>query len=385
MKSFLFKMPTRIIFGEGAVSQAGSLCAGLGGQRVYIVSGPHVSQLPAAQKLKDSLDAAGIQWALYANTITDPTVEAVDTLAGIAREFSPDILIALGGGSPTDTAKALSVLLTNKGSIRDYLFGGSRSVTNPAIPLICIPTTAGSGSEVTASAVISDEENHTKRSITTDEILPKIALIDPEVQTGLSPFTTATSGMDALTHAIESYTSLNAEPISDAFSLQAIRLIGRYLRRAAANGSDMEARSNMAIASSIASAAFMNGGLGVVHGIAQAMGAIAHTAHGLSNAVILPYAMERNLVGNLEKFRDIAEALGEPTAGLSLREAAYRSVTAVRQLCRDLNIPERMHEIGVTEAMLPDIVKETMAYRLLAINPVRLSQKDVEAIIAKAF
>ena len=191
--------------------------------------------------------------------------------------------------------------------------------------------------------------------------------------------------MDALTHAIESYVSLNAEPLSDAMGLAAIRMIGANIRTAASDGSNLTARTNMAIASTIAGVAFMNGGLGVVHGIAQTIGAVAHVPHGAANSLLLPYCMQRNVVGNLKKFREIAIALGENVENMTEREAAQAAVDAVFQMARDLRVPMKLKDVGVTREMFPEIIKGTMEYRLLAVNPCKLSEKDVEEILDQAF
>jgi alcohol dehydrogenase len=308
----------------------------------------------------------------------------VDEVASVVRASKADILIGLGGGSPIDLAKAVSMLQTHEGSVRDYLFGGSKTVSKAGMPLIAIPTTAGTGSEVSAASVITDLQNRIKLSVTHDNLIPKIALVDPLLHVGMPPLITASTGMDALTHAIESYTSLNAEPISDALGIYAIRLIGENLRTAVANGQNIEARTNMAIASLIAGAAFVNGGLGVVHGIAQAMGGLHHTAHGIANGVILPYAMQRNYVGNLEKFRDIAVALGEDVEGLSLREAAYASAEAVYDLLSDVQAPASLKDVGIGREDFGPIIEGTMGFRLLAINPCKLVERDIEGILEAA-
>jgi alcohol dehydrogenase len=308
----------------------------------------------------------------------------VDEVAAVVRASKADILIALGGGSPIDLAKAVSLLQTHEGSVRDYLPGGGKTVTRAAMPLIAVPTTAGTGSEVTAASVITNLQSKIKRAVSHDNIIPKIALVDPLLHVGMPPRITASTGMDALTHAIESYTSLNAEPISDALGIHAIKLIGENLRTAVANGQDIEARTNMAIAALIAGAAFANGGLGVVHGIAHAMGGLHHTAHGVANGVILPYAMQRNYVGNLHKFRNIAVALGEDVEGLSLREAAYASAEAVYDLLSDVQAPASLKEVGIGREDFGPIIEGTMSFHLLAINPCKLVERDIEGILEAA-
>lgn len=387
MKDFMFRMPTKVMFGAGISKKLPEIAAGLNAKKVFLLTGPNVVKTDIIKTIRESLDSSGMDYVLYSDIETDPPIEIVDKTAEILRDSNADLVVAVGGGSPMDTAKAVCMLQTNEGSIRDYLFGGTKTVTNPCMPLICIPTTAGSGSEMTAAAVITDKQNGIKLSVTNDLLMPKVALLDPALQTGMPQSVTASTGMDALTHAIEAYVSLNATPLSDMCALYAMETIGKNLRLAVANGNNLEARGNMAIASSIAAVAFLNGGLGVVHGIAQAMGGIAHTPHGVANALILPYAMKRNIIGNLQKFRDIAVALGENVEGKTLREAAELSAKAVMQLAVDLQIPIKLSDprINITKDMFPKIIEGTMAYRLLAINPCKLYEKDIENILEEAF
>lgn len=385
MKDFIFRMPARIRFGVGISKNVADICKEFNAKKAFIVTDSMIIKTNILDPIKESFEKAEMAYEIYSDIVPDPAIETVDAIADVLRKSGADIVVAVGGGSPIDAAKSICMLQTNEGSIREYLFGGSRTVTNPGMTLICVPTTAGSGSEMTAAAVITDNQNQIKLSVTHDYLVPKIALIDPYLHVGMPGFITATTGIDALTHAIEAYVSLNASPVSDAMALQAMRLIGKNLRTAVANGNDLEARSNMAIASSMAATAFFNGGLGVVHGIAQAMGGVAHVAHGVANSLILPYAMERNVVGNLEKFKEIAIALGENVDGLSLREAADKAPAAVFKLAEDTHIPLKLKEVGVTRDHFPDILKGTMAYRLLAVNPCKLQEKDVMGILEKAF
>lgn len=387
MKSFEFKMPTKVRFGMGIGSEVGQMIKKEGFHKVFIATGKHVGVSEIMDQVIASLNEAGLEYVLYKELLPDPTIEQVDEVAQVLKDSGADVVLAVGGGSPIDTAKAICVLQTHEGSIRDYLFGGSRTVERPTMPLICIPTTAGTGSEVTASSVITDTQNKIKLSVTNEYLIPRLAVIDPTLQTGMPPFITATTGMDALTHAIECYVSLNAEPFSDALAIEAIRIIGANLRTAVADGSNLEARANMAIASTMAGIAFFNGGLGVVHGIAQSMGGVAHVSHGAANALILPYAMERNEVGNLTKFKNIAEALGENTEGLSLREAASLAAEAVHSLAADIGVPTKLTDerVKITKEMFPEIIKGTMEYRLLAINPCKLTEADVTAILEAAY
>ncbi|HWQ78323.1 MAG TPA: iron-containing alcohol dehydrogenase [Anaerovoracaceae bacterium] len=387
MKQFEFKLPTKIRFGVGITAQLGKMLKDMGYGKVFIGTGSFLVTTPVVAAVKASLENAGLPYEVYSGMKPDPTIEQVDEAAAVLRNSGADVVVAVGGGSSIDNSKAMCLLQTHEGSIRDYLFGGSKTVVRPAMPLVVVPTTAGSGSEVTASSVITDVQNEIKLSVTHEYIIPKMAVIDPLLHVGLGPFITATTGMDALTHAIEAYVSLNAEPFSDALALHTMKLVAENLRLATADGSNIEARTNMALASTMGAAAFMNGGLGVVHGIAQAMGGVSHISHGAANALILPYAMKRNCVGNLEKFRNIAAALGEKVDGLPLRKAAELSAEAVMQLNLDLRIPTKLTDprVNIEKRLFSKIIEGTMAYRLLPINPCKLEAADIENILNEAY
>lgn len=385
VKSFLFQSPTKIKFGIGASLELADLLAEFGVKKPMVVSGAHVSKTAAFAKVTEALSRKGYTPTLFLKTIPDPTIEAVDEAAEFLRESGCDAVIAIGGGSPMDTAKAMAMLAGNKGSVRDYLFGRTRTVEHPSLPLICIPTTAGSGSEVTAASVISDNQNHCKLSVTDGHLFPQYAVVDPEMQVEMPAFITATTGMDALTHAVESYVSLNANPISDAYAAAAMKLIAVHLRTAYREPENLQARSAMAVASSMAATAYVNGGLGAVHGIAQSLGGVAHVAHGTANALMLPYVLEKNVRGNPKKFAEIAGFLGAETGGMPLESAAELARTEVRRLTEDLNIPNSLREVGVTREMFPAVLKGTMAYRLLKINPIPLCEQDILDILENAY
>ena len=385
MRDFLFKTPTKVHFGVGASEKIGDLCEQYHAKKILIVTDTIISKLPAFEKITDSLKKKGLPFEIYWDTSPEPPVEDIDKIADYLKQSGADLLVAVGGGSPIDTAKAVSMLAANEGSIRDYLFGGTKTVQNPSLPLICIPTTAGSGSEVTAASVITDNENNIKLSVTHEYIIPKAAIIDPLMQMGMPLIITASTGMDALTHAIEAYMSLNASPFSDSYSETAMKLIGENLYTATFNPNNIEARSHMGMASVMAATAFANAGLGAVHGISQAMGGIAHVPHGIANAMMLPFVMEKNAVGNTKKAAKIAELLGENGADLSLRKQAGKCPEVLSDFAKDLRIPRRLRDVKVTKEMFPAIVKGTMEYRLMAVNPVKLTESDIYEILEKAY
>lgn len=384
MADFVFRMLTRVMYGRGAVNRLGEECRKLGAAKVLLVADSYmVRNSPAFPLVEKVLKDAGMTVKVFADIEADPSVETVDKGAALMREWQGDMVVALGGGSPMDAAKSICMLRTNPGSIREYM-RKERTIATAAIPLICIPTTAGTGSEVTAGAVTTDKQAGEKIGVSHDSMMARLAIIDPELHASMPPALTASTGLDALCHAIEAYISTEAEPISDALCLHAIRLIGENLRKAVANGRDIETRGKMALASLVAGAAFTNVGLGAVHAIAHCLGAMYKVPHGVANAMLLPYVMEFNVMADMAKFREIAIALGENTAGLSLQEAAAKAVEAVRRLNRDVGVPRTLKEVGVTAGDFPTIVENSITYRLLPCNPRTVSEKDIGNILQNA-
>ena len=385
MKDFYFRMLTRVHYGEDISSKVANFCQENDGSKVFLVADKILEENETLEPIFKSFDDAGMKYELFTDVIPEPPVHVINKVSDIMKDTDCDICVAVGGGSTIDTAKAVCMLQTNEGSIKDYLFGGTKTVTNPSVPLICIPTTAGTGAEATAATVIDDTDNKVKLSVAHENLIPSVALIDPTLQLSLPPLVTATTGMDALTHAIESYISLNSNMIGDAYDRHTIKVISDNLRTVVSDGANIEARGNMAVASFLGGAAILNCGVNVVHGIAQSIGGIAHVAHGMANAIILPHAMRHTYVGNLDKFKDIAELMGENTEGLSKRDAAKLAVKAIEDLENDINIPRRLSEVGVSRDMFPEIIDATMKYRLLAITPIRITEKHIEDILESAF
>ncbi|MCI8609292.1 MAG: iron-containing alcohol dehydrogenase [Firmicutes bacterium] len=369
MENFEFKLGAKLYFGEGQMERLGEICKGLSMKHIMVVSGRHVSKLPLMNRLLENLQAAGMEYHLYCQVPNDPDVDAIDALADEMKAFGADGAVAIGGGSPMDAAKAACLLMTNPGKAEEYVFGGGKTATCQGIPLVCIPTTAGTGSEVTTASVLTNPRTLKKASIAGELLKPAAAIIDPVAMVDAPRGVTASTGMDALTHAIESYVCKKANPVSDLFAEKAIEIIGKYLIRSYEDGSDMEARGYMAVAANFAGIAIAHGGLGIVHGIAQSIGGVAGTAHGITNAVILPYAMKVNYEGNPAKYDRVRQLLG----------------MEVEDLCKALSIPQYTKDLGVTEDMLPKILEETMAYRQLAVNPVVITEELAEKLIRQSF
>ena len=385
MNDFIFRMPTKVIFGVGAVNQVPSLCKDQSFGRIFVVTGmTSTRKSPHLQGLLDSLHSLGIVTQVFSDVEPDPSVETVDRGAAELTSFGADAVIAFGGGSPMDAAKAMSMVSANGDSILEYI-RVRKVYTKRGVPLICITTTAGTGSEVTAAAVTTDKTTQEKIGLAHDFQFPAYAIIDPVLHVSMPPSVTAATGLDALTHAIEAYIALKANPITDGLTLQAIRMIGGNLRAACAFGDNLEARSNMALASMIAGGAFANAGLGAVHGIAHPVGAQFGVAHGVANGILLPYVMDYCLMADYAKFREIATALGKNVNGLTDREAAKLSVEAVRELKVDIGIPASLADINVPFGALESLVKDSVTFRMLGNSPRRLNADDLRIIIKKAF
>ncbi|MCD8324356.1 MAG: iron-containing alcohol dehydrogenase [Clostridiales bacterium] len=383
-REYKFYAPTQILVGTDTRMQIPEILKNKGYERICVVTGKHVSKTKPFRVFMEQMQQVYKECVIFDDTMPDPTVDSTNRAAGFLKKTKSEAVVAVGGGSCIDTAKAMCMLATNEGSIRDYLFGGSKMIAAAPLPLICVPTTAGSGSEVTASSVITDEENQIKLSVTHTLLLPQIAVIDPVMHMEMPSGITASTGMDALTHAIEAYTSLNANPLSDMYAENAIRMIGQSIRTAVWKPFDLEARTAMAQAALLGATAFVQAGLGAVHGIAQSMGGIAHTAHGVSNAVLLPHVMEVNLPGCIDKYAHIAELLNAAKTGMTQREKAQQAIEEIREINRDIRIPETIGQMGVKREMFSAITEGTMGYRLLAVNPVKIREEDVYYILENA-
>jgi len=382
-----FCSPSKIITGEGCAAALGSEAATLGAKKVVIVTDKVLREkTDIVSKALASLKEAAVHAEVFDDVEPDPLVTTAMRCADFARSVGPEAIVGLGGGSSMDVAKATSAILGNEIPL-DQMWD-TNNVPRPGVPLILTPTTAGTGSEVTPNCIMTDikpDGSHMKKGIVSPFILAKTAMVDPLLTVTAPPGITASTGMDALTHAIETYVSRNAQPLTTPLAMEAIVLIGKYLRRAVANGSDLEARKNMAYASMMAGLAFANGFLGGVHAIAMAMGGQFGVAHGVANALMLPYVMEFNEMAATAKFARIAEALGEVTDGLSEREAAHRATVAVHRLVEDLGLPHSLGDVRVPSAAIPALAKESFEnQRLLRNNPRTASLQDMVGILERA-
>jgi alcohol dehydrogenase class IV len=338
-------------------------------------------------EIKNSLELAGVAYSVYNKVVNEPTMGYTEEGLKAYKESGADFLIAVGGGSPIDTAKAIAALATNPGrKVTEFL--GANKIPNPGSPLIAIPTTAGTGSEVTQFTIITDTDRDVKMLISSPMIMPKVALVDPLLTLSMPQHITMATGLDALTHAIEAYVSVKAHPLTDTLALQAIRIIGANLRQAWSNGDNLEARTNMIIGSLHAGMAFSNASVALVHGMARPIGAYFHVPHGVSNAALLPIVIEFSIPGNPERYADIAEAMGEVTEGHSLLDAAYLAAEAVERLNDDLKVPT-LEELGVEEEKFNKLV-EKMAEDAIASgspgnNPRKATKEEIVELYKKAY
>lgn len=375
----LFRTIPRIVMGPGAINQLADEVRALKAKKVLIVTDPGLIKSGLVDKAQAVLERAGIQYAVFGDVEADPRYEIVADCVEKIRSEGADLIIGFGGGSPIDIAKVSAVMATNEGPISEYF--GIDLVPQPGLSTLIIPTTAGTGSEVTPIAILSDHTEKLKKGIVSQYLFPSVALLDPELTLGLPAHVTAATGMDALIHAIESFTSKNATSISDMLASQAMVLIADNIRTAYADGSNLAARSNMLEGSLLAGMAFCNAGVTAVHAFAYPIGAEFHIPHGVANSIMLTPVMEFNKLGSLDRFAEIAEYLGENTDGLSTREAANAAVEAMRTLAADLKIPDHLSEFGIKEKDIPELAAGVMKVtRLLANNPRLLTQQDAEEI-----
>jgi alcohol dehydrogenase len=383
-KTFSFTGAKKIIFGNGSILTLAGHIKEFHAQNPLLVIDKNLAKTDLVEKIANVLIPGGIKFTVYDKVEPEPPIELADEGAKIALKNKCDIVIGIGGGSAMDVAKAIAVLATNKGGAADYL--GLNKVPKPGLPKIMIPTTAGTGSEVTFTAVFVRKNLKKKEGMNSPHLYPELALLDPELTLSLPPAPTAQTGLDALCHAIESYTSVNSSPVSEMFSLEAIALIAENLRACVHDGKNIVARERMLLGSLYAGIGLANAGVTAVHSLSYPLGGKYGVGHGLANTMMLPAVMAFNIPAALEKFTDVAEAMGENVDGLPVREAAYLALEAVEALIEDCGIHETLAQFGIKEkdfSALADVAV-TVA-RPLENNPRKITKEDMIAIYAQAF
>jgi len=379
-----FNTVRRVISGYGSLESLGDEIRKLKVNKAMVITDPGIKAAGLLDPLTESLDGANLSYQMFTEVEPEPSIEVVAASLEAAKAFGPDVIIGFGGGSSLDISKVTSVMLTNEGPMEEYF--GMELVPNPGIPLILIPTTAGTGSEVTSICVLSDTQSKVKKGIISEHMFARVALLDAQLTIGLPPHITAMTGMDAFVHAMESYTGIAATVLTDTLNLQAIRMVAGNLRKAYANGDNRAARENMLYASCLAGMAFSNTQNGLDHALALAIGGKFHLPHGLLTAFICPWVMEFNLLANPVKFIEIARAFGEKTDGLPETEAARLSVKAVKGLLDDLGISYRLSSYNIPKEEIPALAKATVgAVRLINNNPRKVMEEDVINILEENY
>lgn len=370
-------------FGAGSISEIVTEAKKRAFKKALVVTDPDLIKFNVAKNVTDLLEKAGLAYDIFSQVKANPTVKVVKAGIEAFKAAGADYLITIGGGSSMDTAKAIGIIINNPEYADVTSLEGAIDTKNPSVPIIAVPTTAGTAAEVTINYVITDEEKKRKFVCVDPHDIPVVAIIDAKMMSSMPKGLTASTGMDALTHAIEGYTTLGAWELTDMMHLKAIEIISRSLRKAVEN--DPQGREDMALGQYIAGMGFSNVGLGVVHGMAHPLGAFYDTPHGIANAVLLPYVMEYNAEYTGEKFKYIADAMGVDTTGMSQAEYRAAAVNAVKQLSKDVGIPEKLHEIGVKEEDLQALSESAFADVCTGGNPRPCTVESILGIYKTAF
>lgn len=378
-----FYIPTKIVKGIEALEKLGDEAKKFNAKRVLIVTGKNIVKVGAADLVQRILKKSDIESEVFDEVLPDPTVKVVEKGTEILKNGNFDLLVGLGGGSNIDAAKAMSIMANNPGSICDY--EGSDKFSNPTLPIIAIPTTAGTGSEVSYSAVITDTDRDYKFVVWSSLIAPRVAILDPHLPATAPVSVIVAAGMDALTHAIESYVSKLANTYSETLALASIKMIADNLRQCVADPHNLIMMSHMQIAANMAGMAFTSTRLGIVHALALPPSALFHVPHGIANAILLPHGMEFNVLAYPKKFKNIASAMGEHVDGIKLMEAAYSSIDAVIELADDIGAPANLERVGVKKESLQKMAEDAMKSGHIAVNPRHVTLENAIAILEKAF
>jgi len=381
-----FYIPPVLIIGSGASEQVGEESRKLGVKQGLIVTDEVLLKLGILDNIKQALSQAKVQFTVYSGVFTEPTVEFVQDGLKTYKENGCDFLLAVGGGSAIDTAKAIAVMATNGGAIEDYQ--GLGKIPKGGAPFIAIPTTAGTGSEVTQFTIITDTKRDVKMLIGSPFLIPREAIVDPLLTLSMPRGLTAATGIDALTHAIEAYVSVKAQPMSDIFCLSAIELISGNLRQAWSNGNNIEAREKTMLGALQAGIAFSNSSVALVHGMSRPVGAYFHVAHGVSNAALLGVVTEFSLIGNPARYARVAQAMGENVDNITILEAADLAAKSIRRLVKDIKIPS-LQELGVDKEKLdklaPQMAEDAIASGSPANNPRRATKEEIIELYKLAY
>ena len=367
-------------FGPGARKVLPEVIQRLGKKKALVVTDKGLIQFGVAKMVTDVLDEAGVAYDVFSEVKPNPTVKNVQDGVAAFKASGADLLVAIGGGSAMDTAKGIGIVVANPEFADVVSLEGCAPTKNKSVPMVALPTTAGTAAETTINYVIIDEEKKKKMVCVDPNDIPAVAVIDAELMYSLPRSLTAATGMDALTHAIEGYITKGAWEMSDMFEIEAIRMISRYLPVAVDEPQNPEGRNGMAVAQYIAGMAFSNVGLGLVHGMAHPMGSLFDVPHGVANALLLPTLMEYNMPECIDKYPRIAEAMGVDIKGMTPQEASQAAVDAVRALAIRVGIPQHLSDLGIKESDIPALAEQAIADVCTPGNPRECSLEDIKAL-----
>ncbi|MBB4441553.1 MULTISPECIES: iron-containing alcohol dehydrogenase [Rhizobium] len=384
MKAFTFQTPTNIRFGAGASSKIGELLKGYKAAHVLLVTDEKVWAAGLTRNAEAAIAEAGIALTVFDGVVVDAPSHVIEAAAEICRERGVDTVVAIGGGSALDTAKLVAYLAKTPDKL-DAIYGVDRA-TGDRLPLLLVPTTAGTGSEVTPVSIVKTPNNE-KKAVISPRLLPDCAILDPELTLGLPPHLTAQTGIDAMAHAIEAYTGkIKKNPISDWLALKALALLSANLRKVCADGSDLEARSEMLLGSMLAGMAFAHSPVAAVHALAYPIGEIFHEAHGLSVALVLPYVLEFNRPAAEALYAELSDVIQPGYRRQSDAADAVAFIAEIEAICRDCGVPGSLSAVGIGEGDLSKLAEDAMKQkdRLLVNNPRELDCDQARAIYASA-
>ena len=381
-QTYGFFIPTVNLLGVGCSKETGEQAKQLGAKKMLIVTDAGLAKIGVADQIKGYIEAAGLQAVIYPGAEPNPTDKNVHDGVKVYQDNGCDGLVTLGGGSSHDCGKGIGLVIAGGGNIRDYEGVNKSSKAMP--PFLAINTTAGTASEMTRFCIITNTDTHVKMAIVDWRVTPNIAIDDPLLMVGMPPKLTAATGMDALTHAVEAYVSIIANPITDACAIKSIELVANDLSRAVANGDDLEARDKMAYAQFLGGMAFNNASLGYVHAMAHQLGGFYNLPHGVCNAILLPYVCQFNLIACPKRFADIAKALGENICGLSDVEAGQKAIDRIKALSASIGIPLNLTELGVKESDLAVMSGNAKKDACQLTNPRKATLEEVIGIFKAA-
>lgn len=391
--TWTFHTASQLIFGRHAAARLGDEAKRLKVARLLLITDKTLVGTGLVAAVRKPLEEAGVVCEVFDGGVPEPPIDTAEAIFAQAKAFRPDAVLGLGGGSNMDLAKIVAVLVTHGGTVRDYV--GEDKVPGPVLPLVCVPTTSGTGSEVSAATVLTDSANHVKVGILSNYLRPRLAVVDPELTMSCPKKVTADSGIDALTHAIEAFTAVDNEvfplppgerstyqgrhPMGDLLAEKAIALVGKHLVRAVNEPQDYAAREGMSLAATLGGMAFSNVGVAAVHALEYPVGGAVHCSHGAGNGLLLPYVMQFNLPHRRPEFARIAELLGE-------KPEPEAAITAVEKLRTAIGIPNRLRDIGVKPEQLPTFAEKAFAIkRVLRVNPKFPTLEELEGILKAAY